>query len=141
MALAWLDTCWHGDTTARIKHLSYPFFKEFSTQIGICGRQCLPQVSVPLSNHVSLPAGLDYGSRVLGNVSRKLAWAQHSLSCPCGADPRRRWPRTEGTPSRREQEVPCWNSECAHGAPWAVPGATGPRLEAPFLPCHTLCSE
>lgn len=39
--------------------VAHLFFKEFSSQLGVCGRNLSLQVLVPLPDHVSPPAGLD----------------------------------------------------------------------------------
>lgn len=128
---AWWDTPWHVDTTTRVKHLTYLFFKEVSPQLGICGRQSLPQVLVPFSNHVSPPAGLDSGTWVLENVSWWPARVQQSSPCPCGARPR------EKTAKDRGDLLPLWTGVTTldlWAATWSSVAVLGPsHLVAHFV--------
>lgn len=58
------------ETTVRgLMIYAYLFFKEFFPQFGVCGRYCFPQVSVPFSNNVSSPVGLDSKRRYLKTVT------------------------------------------------------------------------
>lgn len=78
---------------------TYLFFKELPPQLGICGRQRPPQVSVPLPNHVSPPAGLDSRTWCERGCVRGLAWAPglalSPMWCPTLGT---WWPRSERNP-------------------------------------------
>lgn len=55
----WLKEKVETEISGELRVCTYLFFKEFSPQLGVCGRQRPPQIPVPLPNHVSPPASLD----------------------------------------------------------------------------------